>query len=616
MTSRSVLGLIIVVYIASFTLYAPWKTGHIVGGGDSWGYYAYLPAKFIYHDLDSLHRTVAKRYEYAVNHGPAPDNPLGVHEAHPVENGRQVFKYTMGVAILQIPFFLMAHVLAQMSSYPADGYSLPYLFLILFSGTCFSLLGLFFVRKVLLNYFSDTVTAIVLLAVGLGTNLYYFSVLNPGMSHAYLFALYAILLYATIRFYNQPNIAWGFLVGLCCGFITVIRPVELICVLIPVLYGVTAFNQLQQRATFILKHLPQTGTAIFGAILAGLPQLIYWKMQTGKWLHYSYKNETFDFLHPHLKGGLLGFSNGWLSYTPIMFFGVIGLWWLFKRKNPFSTGILLFMPIHIYVAYSWWCWYYINGFGSRPMVETYSLMAISMAYLFTLFQTSSIKKGILAVALLFLGLVNLFQTYQMSIGVLWTEVANFAYYRGVFGKTKLDYRDLVMFDSGEWQPKDLTFNRSLYLNAFEDTTLTHITDTVSLDGSKSFVLTKEKEFSPGIAGTLDSLSVKGGEYLRVSAKCYSDQRVYSWWDMSRLVVEMRNDSPKFKKWRAVRIQSKPGNDEFSLWGGKSKVWGEVSMFVKVPHNAPRSTILKAYVLNNSNFPIYLDNLKLEVWVKK
>ncbi len=173
-----------------------------------------------------------------------------------------------------------------------------------------------------------------------------------------------------------------------------------------------------------------------------------------------------------------------------------------------------------------------------------------------------------------------------------------------------------MFDSGEWQPKDLTFNRSLYLNAFEDTTLTHITDTVSLDGSKSFVLTKEKEFSPGIAGTLDSLSVKGGEYLRVSAQCYSDQRVYSWWDMSRLVVEMRNDSPKFKKWRAVRIQSKPGNDECSLWGGKSKVWGEVSMFVKVPYDAPKGTMLKAYVLNNSDFPIYLDNLKLEVWVKK
>lgn len=614
--SKYILGLILLVFVGSYLFYTPWKNGHILGGGDSWGYYAYLPAKFIYNDLDSLHRTVAKRYEYAVNHGPAPDNPLGVHEAHPVGDGRQVFKYTMGVAILQLPFFALAHFIAHVLGYAPDGYSLPYLFLILFAGACYSFVGLVFLRKVLLHYFSDNITTVVLLTVALGTNLYYFSVFNPGMSHAYLFALYAMLLYATIRFYDDPKIKWGFLIGLCCGFITVIRPVELICVLIPVLYGVTSLKLLHQRVGFVAGNFRQVGAAVIGAILAGLPQLIYWKVQTGHWLHYSYKNETFDFLHPHLKGGLIGFSNGWLSYTPLMIFGVIGFWWLYKRKNPFSTSILLFMPIHIYVAYSWWCWYYINGFGSRPMVETYALMAIPMGYVFTSLSLSLVKRVGLTLVLLFFGLLNLFQTYQFSLGVLWTEVANFAYYRGVFGKTELEYRDLVMFDSGEWQPKDLVFDRTLVFHNFEDTTLTQVNDTIVYDGKQSFVLTKEIEFSPGIAGTLDSLQLNGGEYVKVSAQCYSNERVFSWWDMSRLVVEMRNETPKFKKWRGVRIQSKPGNDDFSLWGGKGKVWGEVSMFVKVPNNAPRSTMLKAYALNNSNFPVYLDNLKLEVWVKK
>ncbi|HRI27932.1 MAG TPA: hypothetical protein PK239_08535 [Chitinophagales bacterium] len=617
MISRLTFLLIIVAYLWSFAYYSPWKTGHIIGGGDSWGYYAYLPAMFIYHDLDSLHRTVAKRYEYAVNHSPAPDNPLGVHEAHPTQNGRQVFKYTMGVALLQIPFFQLAHVWAKLSSHPPDGYSFPYLLLILFSGTFYALLGLYFVRKLLLHFFSDTITALVLVAVALGSNLYYFSVYNPGMSHAYLFALYAGMLYATVHFYRRQQLILAFIVGLTCGFITVIRPVEIICVLLPLLYGERRLGYLQNQLNFWKQNMAAIAAAIGGAIVAGLPQLLYWKAQSGKWLYYSYKGESFDFLHPHIKGGLLSFSNGWLIYTPIMVLALAGFWWLYRRQHPFAIGAMLFLPLHIYFAYSWWCWYYINGFGSRPMVETYALLAIPMAYTFSVLHTGMVKRVILAVLLLFFTGLNLFQTYQLSLGVMWSEVANSAFYRAIFGKTHLDRPDLVMFDSGEWQPDNLRLAGNLYHNTFEDTTFqSFATDTISYNNSKSYYLTGKQEFSPGMAATLDSLKVQGGKYLRVSAKCYSPVRVYSWYDMSRLVVEMRSEKPKFKKWRAVRIQSKLGNDNNSLWGGKAKVWEEVSMLVKVPHNAPPGTMVKVYALNNSSFPIYLDDLKVEIWEKQ
>ncbi|OWY21611.1 hypothetical protein C7N43_07660 [Sphingobacteriales bacterium UPWRP_1] len=615
-TSLIALLFIAVFYVLAFTFFKPWKTGQIKGGGDSWGYYAYLPATFIYHDLDSLHRTVAKRYEYEVNLNPDAGNPLGVGEAHQVENtGRQVFKYTMGVAILQLPFFALAHLLSSNMGYPPDGYSNPYLILVLGSGMFYVLFGLFILRKLLRQYFSEGITALALGAVALGTNLFYFSVYNSGMSHSYLFMLYSILLYVTISWHKKPRIATGLIIGLCCGFITVIRPVEVVCIVLPILYGIPQFFALPDKISFIWQHKIALFSAVAGAILAGLPQLLYWKIQTGEWLYYSYKDESFNFLRPHIIDGLTSFSNGWLSYTPIMIFGVAGLWLLYKQKNPFAVGILVFLPIHIYVAYSWWCWSYINGFGSRPMVETYPLIILPLGYCFISLTSDWFKRLLLFPVLFFLTVLNIFQTYQLSLGVMWSEVTNFTYYRSIFGKTKLEYRNLVMFDSNEWQPNDLVYDRTLYINTFEeDTARMFLSDSIVYEGKKSIEQSKKNEFIKVVDATLQELDVKGGEWLRISANCYSPEKVYSWYKMGMLVLEL-NGPPFIKKWCGVRIQSKLGNDECSLWGGKERVWDEVSMFVKVPKLAFPSVKIKAIAWNAHEHKIYLDNLKVEVWKK-
>jgi hypothetical protein len=53
MKSKIALFVIALVYLVSFRQYANYNS-FLQGGGDSWGYYAYLPASFIYHDLDDL----------------------------------------------------------------------------------------------------------------------------------------------------------------------------------------------------------------------------------------------------------------------------------------------------------------------------------------------------------------------------------------------------------------------------------------------------------------------------------------------------------------------------------------------------------------------------------
>ena len=100
------------------------------------GYYHYLPAIFIYHDI--------KKQEYMADinaryfPSPAYDQSFGHHDS-----GNRVNKYAIGQAVMYTPFFLAAHAFTKLThAYPADGYSKPYQLAIWLGSFLISMLGL------------------------------------------------------------------------------------------------------------------------------------------------------------------------------------------------------------------------------------------------------------------------------------------------------------------------------------------------------------------------------------------------------------------------------------------------------------------------------------------
>ena len=59
-----------------------------------------------------------------------------------------------------------------------------------------------------------------------------------------------------------------------------------------------------------------------------------WKWQTGSWVVYSYKDEGFDFMHPHFWEFLFSFQKGWLLWSPI-----IGIAFFFAALFHFRQAI-------------------------------------------------------------------------------------------------------------------------------------------------------------------------------------------------------------------------------------------------------------------------------------
>jgi len=104
---------------------------------DVMGYYLYLPAGLIYKDLEK----VAFKEEIIKKYNPT----AGFYQAFKHEkSGNYVMKYSIGLAVLYSPFFLLGHAYALISDYPPDGFSLPYQIAISWGSLFIAFLGLWF----------------------------------------------------------------------------------------------------------------------------------------------------------------------------------------------------------------------------------------------------------------------------------------------------------------------------------------------------------------------------------------------------------------------------------------------------------------------------------------
>ncbi len=396
-----------------------WRQEGRVIAWDIISYYGYLPATFIYNDLTLKFVDDYKgEHKFTIWYDTAP-------------NGGRVFQITMGMAILYSPFFAAAHLYALLFDYDSGGYSLPYRFGLLMSSVFYLIFGLIYLRKTLLLFYNEIVTSLTLIAVTIGTNLFYYSTFEANMTHAYNFSLIAIFIYYSIRWHEKPNFRLSIIIGLLVGFIVLIRPTNLLIVLFLLLYKVSSFAALGERILFFLKKYQLVALMIVCALAVWIPQLLYWKAITGNWLYYSYgSDQRFFFDNPHILYGLFSYRKGWLLYTPIMFFALIGIAFLWKRNRDFFLPILIFKLLNIYILLSWWSWWYGGGFGLRAFIDSYSLLVIPFAaFLSWIFEQKLWLKTSLLVIYTAFFFQGIFYTVQYYYGAIhWDSMCKAAYW--------------------------------------------------------------------------------------------------------------------------------------------------------------------------------------------
>lgn len=372
-------------------------------------YYAYLPVVFIYQDL-----SLEFRQQNMDKFGDL---------IWPVQTptGKQAIVTSMGMSVLYAPFFFVAHGVALISSWEADGYSLPYRFALTFSALFYVWLGMIFLIRILRKFFSENVIAFTLLAITTGTNLFYYATYEAPMPHAYNFALITIFIWQTLRFYENPGAKRIFLAGIMAGFITLIRPTNIIVLLIFFLWDIKSFGSFGERVKYFIQRWHWVLIMAGAFILAWVPQFIYWHHVAGSIFYFSYGEIGGGFFwhNPQIYNILISYKKGWLVYTPLMIFSLAGIFMLPRRIPRLFLPILLFTILLIYILSSWWSWWFGGGFGLRAFIDAYGLLAIPLAvFIEFALRQKAISRYLLSSVLVILIVFNQFQIRQYKYSAI------------------------------------------------------------------------------------------------------------------------------------------------------------------------------------------------------
>jgi hypothetical protein len=402
-----------------------WKKENRVIIWDVVSYYGYLPAAFIFDDL-----TMKFTEDYK------GDKKFTIW-AKKTDTGNYVLKTSMGPAILYSPFFFPAHSYAQKYGYNTGGYSEPYKFALTLSSVFYVFIGFIFLRKLLLKFYSELTTGIVLIALFLGTNLLWYSSYEAAMPHTQSFMLLTLFIYYSIKWHEKRKLKYAFILGISIGLISLIRPTNILIALFFIFYNFTKLSDTKKQINLFLKNYKHIILIILLTFIIWIPQFLYWKKVTGHYLYFSYTDEGFFFNNPQILNGLFSFRKGMLIYAPVLIFSLIGIPVLLKKAKPSFIGISIFTILNIYIIFSWWAWWYGGSLGQRAIIDSYAILALPLAAIFE-YLIKQRKLVIIPFLVIFslTILMGVYHTYLYKTGAIhWDGMTKEAYFDS-FGRLK------------------------------------------------------------------------------------------------------------------------------------------------------------------------------------
>ncbi len=554
---------------------------------DGKGYYAYLPAIFIYHDLQYK---FVENYEWQYY----PENRSVFKEfRQPAGNG-VANKCFPGLAILWLPFFLIGHLLAWLEIFPRDGYSFPYQMMIAISALWFLWKGARWLQQLLVRTGStEKIAAFVTLTVTLGTNLIFFTIVEGSMTHVYSFALITLFALTTWKMFHEYRSKWFVRALLIYTLIILIRPTNaLIILLVPFMAGsVEALKITFKRVTG--DRLALIRGAIQALILLSVP-FILWYLQTGKPIVYTYGDEKMDFFRPHMFNILFSYNRGWFVYTPIAFISLFGFIGLYRRNRMQFVSLLGFLFLFTYVLSCWWIWYYASKCGQRTFIDLYVVVGLLIMFLYESLDKIAWKRVLSAMFVVLIGL-NIFQFWQHTRWIYPPNTITSEIFRDSFFSLHQTARVYLPAESISGQ-KSFTNDMESDQGLLWMNPLTR-NDTVFHGGKWSSKTNPKIPYSIGLEVKMDTFFTTQNRLVRIEAWVLSQKILPE----ASLVVDFQADG-KSLSYNSFLIEKFVPADE----------WTKVEAAFYVPENMPDNGVAKIYFYNPSkHYNFYVDDLRID-----
>ncbi len=339
--------------------------------------------------------------------------------------------YSFGTAFFWLPFYPIGMATASLlhlfgADVPLNGFSYPYAVSIHLASLLYAFIALMLIYKILKDFFSPKVSALAVSGIWLASPLAWYMIYQPHMAHC--LSLFTVTLFTYLWYRSREERSWKMwlLMGIVAGWMIMVRIQNGIFMLLPAVESLLAYiSHIKRKEINHIKKLLLNNLIFLGAVFIGFfPQMIVWKIIFGRfYIGNPYGDAFLRWTSPRIMEVLFSARHGLLSWTPIVYFSIIGLF-IFLRKD--RKLILLFLIVFLAMlwvnssAASWWAG---GSFGDRRFINCGLIFALGLAA-FIQWLGGWIKKRPLAaigilLALLIVG--NALMMKQFKSGMIPTE---------------------------------------------------------------------------------------------------------------------------------------------------------------------------------------------------
>ncbi len=371
---------LVLLFVLSLPLINPWVRG------DGVGYYAYIRAVLIDHNLhfdkDWLRANSSFREGRVDADGrllPDQYSPTGYVENH----------FSIGPAMLWAPMLIPVHVIVLAADrfgahIVADGYSRPYLLTMAAATALYGFAGLLLAFDLARGYFGEKWAFLATLGIWFASSLPVYMYFNPSWSHAQSAFAAALFLWYYQRTRKRRTPGQWLVLGLIAGLAIDIYYPNAIFLFIPATEGLAQHLRLDGRGeerplyrpALLAKHM----LFVAATALMLLPTFIT------RFILYGHASESgyppissWNWRSPVLFRVLFSADHGMLSWTPILVPALLGVIILWRRDPWFGGGLLLVVLGYYYFIASYPDWDGISSFGNRFFVPLTPIFVMGLA---------------------------------------------------------------------------------------------------------------------------------------------------------------------------------------------------------------------------------------------
>jgi hypothetical protein len=296
-------------------------------------------------------------------------------KVRPTPTGHRRTIFSVGPALLWMPFYAAGDLVARAEGEVEDGYSRFHIRAVSVASWFYGLSGLVLVYLVLETVVARPTAFLTTFLLLYATFLFWYMVHEAAMSHAVSFFMAAVVLAAWWPVRGGFSLARGILLGLLIGLAAMVRWQNGVLLLLP---GLTLAGRLRGAPLWAVGGGLLTLT---GFAAGALPQMLAWRAIFGSFLLADPPHGR-DFLrldHPYLLNTLFSSRHGLLFWTPVLWGAFLGYVGLLRRDK--STASILLAPLLImsYVNACSGDWWAGGSFSNRRFDSVLPLLALGLA---------------------------------------------------------------------------------------------------------------------------------------------------------------------------------------------------------------------------------------------